>query len=134
MLREAPAGDARPWTVRERQTLSAIAETLIVGAGDRQAQLVADAFATNLDPSQVRQLRLALRLFDSRMANLFLARHARRFVDMEPVARERYLLAWAGSRLVLRRAAFQAFKRALAFVAGADPGADRGMDAGGTRA
>lgn len=119
----AVSGDSS-WTGRERQTLSAIAETIIEGAGERPAQLVADAFATSLDPGQVRQLRLALRLFDSRLANLLLVRRARRFVDMEPAARERYLLAWAGSRLALRRAAFQAFKRALAFVAGADPGVD----------
>ena len=52
------------------------------------------------DPEQISQLRLVLRLMESRAANLALTGKAARFRDLSPVARERYLLGWA--RLVAR--------------------------------
>lgn len=118
MHQPSPAG----WSAAELATLAAIAETLMRGGSNRRARLAAEAYCACLDPSQVRQLRLGLRLFESRAANLVLAGRPVRFGDLSPGNRERYLLGWAGSHLGLRRSAFQALKRLLSFLAGADPG------------
>ena len=75
-----------------------------------------------MDPGQVGQLRLALRLLESRAANLLLTGRPVAFSQLEREARERYLLGWGRSRLALRRSAYQAFCRLLMFLAYADPG------------
>src|SRR5262245_47053850 len=119
-----PATTAPPpgWSERELATLAEIAETFVRGGARRRARLCAEALDAAVDPSQVRQLRLVLRLFESRLANLVLARRPTAFRDLSPAARERYLLGWATSRLADRRGAYQAFKRLLTFLAYADPG------------
>ncbi len=114
--------DGSPWDPAELDTLAALAETFVRGGARRRARLAADALDLAVDPAQVRQLRLALRLVESRAANLVLTGRPARFSHLDPVARERYLLAWGGSRLALRRSAFQAFRRLLSFLAYADPG------------
>ncbi len=68
------------------------------------------------------QLRLVLRAFDSRLANLALTGRAVRFRRLDLPGRERYLLGWATSRIPQRRSAYQGLKRLLAFLAYADPG------------
>ncbi|HEY8988433.1 MAG TPA: hypothetical protein VIM39_05385, partial [Candidatus Limnocylindrales bacterium] len=88
----------------------------------RRAGLAAEGLARAADPAQLRQLRLVLRIIQSRLINLVLARRPTAFRDLSPVDRERYLLAWANSRLPLRRSAFQAFRKLLTFLAYADPG------------
>ena len=52
---------------------AALAETFVRGDGERRAALAADALEQVADPSQLRQLRLVLRLMDSAAANLLLA-------------------------------------------------------------
>ncbi|MDQ6793848.1 MAG: GMC family oxidoreductase N-terminal domain-containing protein [Chloroflexota bacterium] len=113
-----PAG----WSARELATLAALAETFVRGAATRRANLAANAFERAADPAQVRQVRLVLRLVESRAANLMVARRATPFRDMAPATRERYLLGWASSRIGRRRSAFQAFRKVLTFLAYADPG------------
>ncbi len=76
------------------------------------------------DPDQVLQLRLVLRAFDSRVANLLLTGRAVQFRRLDLADREAYLRRWATSRIAQRRAAYQGFKRLLAFLAYADPGED----------
>ena len=110
------------WSPAELETLAALAETFVRGGATRRARLAAEALDLAVDPTQVRQLRLALRLTGSRVANLVLTGRPSRFSDLDPAARERYLLAWGGSRLALRRSAFQAYRRLLSFLAYADPG------------
>ena len=61
---------------------------------------------------------------ESRLANLLLARRPSRFQSMSPVARQRYLLTWANSRIGLRRSAFGSLRKLLTYLAYADPGAD----------
>ncbi len=119
-----PPGPAEgsSWSPAELATLAALAETFVRGGATRRARLAAEALDLAVDPAQVRQLRLALRLAESRVANLVLTGLPSRFGDLDPAARERYLLAWGGSRLALRRSAFQAFRRLLSFLAYADPG------------
>jgi choline dehydrogenase-like flavoprotein len=114
----APAG----WTPAELRTLARLSDSFVARGGSRRAVLAAASLDLGLDPSQVRQLRLGLRLLESRLANLALTGRPVRFGDLDPPARERYLLAWGRSRLALRRSAFQAFRRLLSFLAYADPG------------
>jgi len=88
----------------------------------RRAGLAAEGLARAADPAQLRQLRLVLRVVQSRLINLALTGRPTAFRDLSPVDRERYLLAWANSRVPLRRSAFQAFRKLLTFLAYADPG------------
>ncbi len=113
------------WTADELATLAALAETFVRGGAGRRAALAAEALTVALDPRQVGQLRLTLRLLESRASNLALTGRPVRFSDLDPAARERYLLAWGRSRLGLRRSAYQAFRRLLSFLAYGDPGDDR---------
>jgi choline dehydrogenase-like flavoprotein len=110
------------WSRRELATLAELAETFVRGGAVQRADLFARAVETAADPSQVRQLRLVLRLVEKPLVNLVLARTPRPFRDMSPAARERYLLGWAESRIPLRRTAFHALRKLLTFLAYADPG------------
>ena len=110
------------WSAAELTTLAELAETFVRGGSGRRAALAAEALTRAADPGQVRQLRLVLRLLESRAASLVLTRRATAFRDQSPADRERTLLAWATSRLPLRRSAFQAFRKLLTFLAYADPG------------
>ena len=110
------------WTPAEIATLAALAETFVRGGSVRRSNLAADGLTRAADPAQVRQLKLVLRLLESRPANLLLSGRPTPFRDRTPADRERVLLAWAGSRLALRRSAFQAFRKLLTFLAYADPG------------
>jgi choline dehydrogenase-like flavoprotein len=115
---DAPPG----WSADELTTLAEIAETFVRGGAVRRATLAAEALTRAADPSQVRQLRLVLRLMESRVAAMLLTGRPTPFRDRSPGDRERDLLRWATSRLPLRRSAFQAFRKLLTFLAYADPG------------
>ena len=62
----------RPWTEAELATLAELAETFVRGGAVRRAGLAADALTAAADPEQIAQLRLVLRIFESRAANLAL--------------------------------------------------------------
>lgn len=120
-----PTPEPAGWTPAELATLERLAATLVgSGEGDaaRLARLTASALDLAADPSQVAQLRLVLRTFESRAANLLLTGRPARFADLDQPARERYLLRWAGSAIPQRRAAYQGLKRLVALLAYADPG------------
>ena len=112
----------RPWSDSELATLAQLAETFVRGGSVRRAGLAADGLELAADPAQVRQLRLVLRLVQSRFVNLVLTGRPAAFRDLSPADREGYLLNWASSRVPLRRSAFQAFRKLLTFLAYADPG------------
>ena len=114
-----------PWSEAELATLAELAETFVRGDALRRTRLTTEALERAADPSQVRQLRLVLRLIESPLVNLLLARRARSFRTMSPATRERYLLSWANSRIPLRRSAFHGFRKLLTFLAYADPGVER---------
>ena len=65
---------AADWSDRELATLAALAETFVRGDAVRRGRLAAEALEAAVDPAQVDQIRLALRLFESRAVNLGLAR------------------------------------------------------------
>jgi choline dehydrogenase-like flavoprotein len=115
---------AEGWSERDLAVIAALAETFVTGDADHRARLAAEALTAAADPAQVRQLRLALRLMDSAVANLLLAGRPRAVRSMSAEDRERYLLGWASSRLGMRRSAFAAFRKLLTFLAYAAPGLD----------
>ena len=119
-----PTPDPTGWSRRELDTLTAVADTFVAGDAPRRARLAADALNLAADPDQVLQLRLVMRAFDSRLANLLLTGRAVRFRSLDLAGRERYLLAWATSRIAQRRSAYHGLKRLLTFFAYADPGVD----------
>ncbi len=112
------------WSDREHAILAALAETFVPGDGRNRARLAVGALTASADPSQVRQLRLVLRLLDSAVVNLLLTGRPRSFGSMTAEARERSLLGWAMSPLGMRRSAFAAYRKLLTFLAYADPGVD----------
>ena len=122
----APAGPPTPepagWSPGALATLARLSETLIDGDHERRARLTAASLDLAADPAQVAQLRLVLRVFESRLANLLLCGRPVRFSDLDQAGRERYLRRWARSAVPLRRTAYQGLKRLLAFLAYADPG------------
>jgi len=97
-----------------------------VGGGAEEADLatrVGGHVAALPRAADRAELDLLLRLFESRVVNLFLAGIPRPFSAMSPVQRERYLRGWATSRLPPRRKAFQALKRLVMVTHYTTPGA-----------
>lgn len=113
----------RDWSSRELATLTAIAETFVRGSdGAHRAELMAGALARAADPAQVDQFRLVLRAMDSAVVNAVLGGGPRSFAAMGLAERERYLLAWAHSRVPQRRTVFGTLRKLATFLAYGDPG------------
>jgi len=107
----------------ELATLRTLAATFVPAADrERVATIASDALLRAVDPAQLTQLRLVLRLLESPVANLATGAGFAAFRDMSPAARERTLLRWIGSPLALRRSGVNAFRKLLTFIAWADPG------------
>jgi choline dehydrogenase-like flavoprotein len=107
----------------ELATLRALAATFVPAAdAERVATIASDALIRAVDPAQLTQLRVVLRLLEQPFANLATGAGFAAFRNMEPAARERLLLRWAGSPLLLRRSGVHAFRKLLTFIAYADPG------------
>jgi len=110
-------------TAAEAATLRSLAHAFVPAAdASRVASIAGDALFRAVDPSQLRQLRLVLRLLEQPLANLATGAGFAAFRDMDAPARERLILRWAGSPLLLRRSAINAFRKLLTFIAYADPG------------
>ncbi len=111
-------------TPGELRTLASLATTFVPAAdGERVANLAAEALLRAADPAQVRDLRLVLRALELGPANGLMGGPWRAFGRLTAPERERVLLAWSTSVIPQQRAAFGAFRRLLAFLAYADPGA-----------
>jgi choline dehydrogenase-like flavoprotein len=111
------------FTQGELTTLRALAHTFVPAADSaRVASIAADALVRAVDPAQLTQLRLVLRVLEQPLANLATGAGFAAFRDMDQPARERLLLRWAGSPLLLRRSGVHAFRKLLTFIAYADPG------------
>ncbi|HUG30762.1 MAG TPA: GMC family oxidoreductase N-terminal domain-containing protein [Candidatus Limnocylindria bacterium] len=107
----------------ELATLRALAAAFVPASDHaRVASIASDALVRAVDPSQLTQLRLVLRLLEQPLANLATGSGFAAFRDMDAPARERLLLRWAGSPLLPRRSAVHAFRKLLTFIAYADPG------------
>jgi choline dehydrogenase-like flavoprotein len=111
------------FSASELATLRALASTFVPAAdAARVAAIAEDGLARAVDPSQLSQLRLVLRLLEQPLANLATRAGFAAFRDMDAPARERLLLRWARSPLLLRRSGVNAFRKLLTFIAYADPG------------
>ena len=107
----------------ELGTLRALASTFVPGAdAERVAAIAADALVRAVDPAQLTQLRWVMLLLESPVANLASGAGFAAFRDLDQARRERTLLRWLGSPLVLRRSGVHAFRKLLTFIAYADPG------------
>jgi choline dehydrogenase-like flavoprotein len=92
--------------------LRALAETFVSGGeAVRLADHMAETIASLPRRSDREEIGRFLQLLESRTMNLVLAGSALPFTSMSQVQRERYLGAWATSRVPLRRKAFQGLKR-----------------------
>jgi long-chain-alcohol oxidase len=98
-------------TERALRALRAVCDTLVPGSRADLAELVVARVARLPRGAERAELNQLLGLLESRAVNLFLAGIARPFSAMSLEQRERYLRAWATSRLSLRRKGFQALKR-----------------------
>ncbi len=118
----AASSDERPRTfsTADLATLADLAEAFVAGGGARRAELAAIAMESALDPAQVLQLRIVLRVIRSRAANLVLAGRPVPFGALTAEQRDRYLLRWSTSPIALWRAGFAGYRRLLTFLAYAE--------------
>lgn len=92
--------------------LRALAETFVSGGeAVRLADHLGETIAALPRRSDREEMARLLQLLESRTMNLVLAGSALPFTSMSQAQRERYLGAWATSRVPLRRKAFQGLKR-----------------------
>ncbi len=107
---------------RERATLVSVCGTFVP---DGNPGIIADAIISELAaigrPKLLADLRLFLRLLDTRLVNLALVGRPVAFSDLVQRDREAYLRRWADSRIPLLRSGFQAVKRLSVFIAYSRP-------------
>ena len=104
-----------------------VAGTLVQDAPADLGARVARRIAKLPRAADRAELDLLLRLLDNRIVNLLLAGVPQPFTRMSPERRERYLRAWATSRIPQRRKAFQALKRLTTVTHYTTPGAGRSI-------
>jgi len=112
--------DQQLLTPAERRTLAALAEGFVEGGGAARAAAAERAFATVVDPGLVSQLRLILRLIETRVGSLLIGGRAVRFSSLHGEARDTYLQNWVQHRIPLLRSGASAFRKLLCFLAYAD--------------
>ena len=66
----------------ERRTLAALAEGFVPGGGTARAAAAERAFATVVDPELVSQLRLVLRLIETRAGSLLIGGRAVKYSSL----------------------------------------------------
>src|SRR5262245_51880325 len=113
------------WSARHLRALAALFGTIVApayeGESERHARLAAAALSDAVDPSDIRQLRLLLNLFEAPVGTPTTS-GTRAFSSLSQEQRERLLHAWSTSRIGQRRTFFQTVKRLGGFFAYADPG------------
>ncbi len=117
--------EAGRFSATEVRTLASLTETFVPAANAaRIAEMAAQALVRAVDPAQVVQLRLVLRLLEVPLVNLVTAGRAAGLSSMSPAERQRLMLRWAHSPIALKRSAFQALRKLLSFLAYSAPEAD----------
>ena len=107
-------------TPTELRTLAALAEGFVPGGGSARAQAAERAFATVVDPELVSQLRLVLRLIETRAGSLLIGGRAVKYSNLRGEERDAYLQHWVQHRIPLLRSAASALRKLLCFLAYAD--------------
>lgn len=102
--------------------VAALADTLFPEEPDAPsgASIVPDALddlLAGMEPADVKQLQLALRLFELGA----IPRYGRRFSKLAAPKRDRYVRSWMCSRLALQRTIFRALRNLCANLYYADP-------------
>ncbi|HYF78205.1 MAG TPA: GMC family oxidoreductase N-terminal domain-containing protein [Symbiobacteriaceae bacterium] len=101
---------------RQWQTLRAVCETLIPGAGADLPERLVQVLATSGNPKDLVQFRQALMLLGTPGLGWFLHGEGRPFSRLERSEQEAVLRRWACHSLPVLRQAFQAFKRLTGFL------------------
>src|SRR4051794_41842171 len=86
------------WSAAELATIAELAETFVRGGSVRRANLAAEALTLAADPAPLRQLRLVLRLLESRGANVLPGGGAAPVPARPPAQPGRGLLRWGAAR------------------------------------
>src|SRR5262252_56723 len=110
-------------TPRQYRALCSICDAFLPSAPGWPSAVergVPDALAAALDfnPRAIdrREFLNLLDFWDSRLHSLFASGTFRRFSELAAEEKCRMLLAWADSSITLRRAAFQALRKAVGFL------------------
>jgi hypothetical protein len=132
-----PRRPLRFFTPEEYSVFAAVAERVLArGAADVPVELAgilttrpaapasgevdvagkADAFLAPLDAASAKDLKQLLALFDNALFSFATGGPPRPFTRMDPAEQDAHLLAWATSRMAVRRTGFQALKRLSAAV------------------
>lgn len=121
------------FTAREREAMRLICDTFAPGNADGvpsaseagSVDVALEVAAANPRVIEVRQLKMLLRMWDTRAMALALTGRSQRFSRLDQAGRERFLLAMSDSPSAQRRALFAALKSAalLPYYMVAGPGA-----------
>jgi long-chain-alcohol oxidase len=110
-------------TARQLHALKAICDTFAPQRDGWPAaselgvpEAIAEAMDFNPRLADHRQFRQLLNLWDSQLHSVFSIKRTARFSALPEEARVRVLLSWAESRLGVRRAAFQALRKAVSYL------------------
>ncbi|HWH71303.1 MAG TPA: gluconate 2-dehydrogenase subunit 3 family protein, partial [Candidatus Sulfotelmatobacter sp.] len=106
----------------QRQTLEAVCETIIPGAGEGLPAQILHVLSTSGNPADLAQFRQALTLLGLPMVGLLLHGEGRPFAGLDRPRREEVLRRWAMHPVPVLRQAFQAFKRLAGFLYCSAPG------------
>jgi long-chain-alcohol oxidase len=132
-LRREKVADMAPFKLssRQRAALTSIVDTFAPGGDGLPSasehgvvELVEEAVASNPRPAERKQTAQLLGLWDSRGLTALGGGGFNRFSRLDHEARESVLRSWRDSRVVQRRAAFQALRRAALLMYYMKPGAD----------
>jgi hypothetical protein len=103
ILAIAPAGEPTAGLPEKLQSSPTPAQVDVAGK--------ADLFLAPLPPSDGKQLKQLIGLFDNALVSLLMGGPPTPFTQQTPEQQDQTLHAWATSRLALRRTGFQAIKR-----------------------
>ncbi len=110
-------------TPRQLRSLRSICDTFVPRADGWPSasdlgipEAITESMDFNPRKADHRQFRQLLNIWDSRMHGLLSIRRASRFSTLSGEDRTRILLSWADSSSGKRRAAFQALRKAVAFL------------------
>jgi hypothetical protein len=105
------------------RTIRALGDTLIPSLADGDptgGDVLPDAlddFVRHLEPTKRRQLGMVLTIFDLTAV----PRYGRRFANLSPERRSRYVEGWMTSRLAMRRVIFRSLRMMCSMLYFQDP-------------
>ncbi|HYF93646.1 MAG TPA: GMC family oxidoreductase N-terminal domain-containing protein [Symbiobacteriaceae bacterium] len=106
----------------QRQTLEAVCETIIPGAGRDLPGQIVHLLSTSGNPADLIQFRQALTLLGLPLVGMLLHGASLPFAEMNRAQREEVLRRWAVHPVPVLRQAFQAVKRLAGFLYCSAPG------------